>query len=177
MTDAVASSQAIARATLTVRSYPLRQKKLKQDCFLGERSISVHFPARGNHRRQGRCCTRESAPSAIGKCVGREERCRLLRWRPGPRLGPRAAEAVGRGATAAELAASPSGGRARLSWPVPSQLLHGGRFRCAPRGRLLRWRRGPPPHLVAAGATCRLPHLPPLVRGSFLTFLSADSPF
>lgn len=159
MTDAVASSQAIARLILG--------RKKHQRAF----SRSWESPP------SGRCCTQESAPSAIGKCVGREERCRLLRWRPGPRLGPRAAEAVGRGATAAELAASPSGGRARLSWPVPSQLLHGGRFRCAPRGRLLRWRRGPPPHLVAAGATCRLPHLPPLVRGSFLTFLSADSPF
>ena len=93
------------------------------------------------------------------------------------RRGPLASGPVAQAATAPGLAASPGGGRAHLARPVPSRRDAEWRFRCAPRGRLLRWRRGPPPHLVAAGATCRLPHLPPLVRGSFLTFLSADSPF
>ena len=127
------------------------------------------IPARGNLSRR----SQQSAPSATGDDVrhasaailvpprvvaswttprpahnrscrpesGSRSDGRLVRWRQGPPGSAHSVQARG----------------------VVQNMLH-------PAGRLRSWQQWPPPPAVAASATCRVPRLPPRLRGPFCQF-------
>ena len=103
--------------------------------------------------------------------------CRLTQWRRGPLAGPALSRACRLGTDRARGGRLTRWrpGRPGQSRSVAARSTADNPF--ASGGRLHRWRPGPPPHGVAAGATCRLPRLPPLVRGSLLSISSAGGLF
>ena len=90
----------------------------------------------------------------------------LIGCREGPRNRAAASPRGGR-AQAVLYCVTPLGGRAphaaAVTSPAPNPVL--------PGSTVL------PPRSVAAGATCRLSHLPPRLRGSFLSNLLVGGPF